>query len=85
MMDKETDEAIQVLIDKNCEHVAIRQLTNSIYRKLAEAEWESTEMRSALRTIKKLNDGKIEVIDALCEEPKEQKRFKKEMRYRDGT
>ena len=59
--------AIKHIIDLNEEIRAVRILMESIERNTEKIEHEHAEMSSCLTAIKKINNGKNEAIDALCE------------------
>ena len=59
--------AIKHIINLNEEIRAVKILMESIERNTEKIEHEHAEMSSCLTAIKKLNSGKNEAIDALCE------------------
>ena len=61
------EEAIKAIIDLNEEIKAVKILMDRIERNTDKIESENAEMFSCLRAIKKINKGKNEAIDALCE------------------
>ncbi len=61
------EEAIKTIIDLNEEIKAIKVLMDSIERNTEKIESEHAQMSSCLTAIKKINKGKNEAIDALCE------------------
>ncbi len=67
MNDITFERAIQHIIDLNEEIRAVKILMERIERNTNEIEQENAEMSSCLTAIKKINNGKNEAIDALCE------------------
>ena len=61
------EEAIKTIIDLNEEIRAVKILMDHIERNTDKIESEHAEMSACLRAIKKINKGKNEAIDALCE------------------
>ena len=61
------EEAIKTIISQGREIDAINFLSNSLYKYINKLDQENSEMSSCLRAIKKINKGKNEAIDALCE------------------
>ena len=61
------DEAVKTIIDLNEEIKAVKILMDRIDRNTDKIEHEHAEMYACLTAIKKINNGKIEAIDALCE------------------
>lgn len=61
------EEAIITIIDLNEEIKAVKILMDRIERNTDKIEHEHANMSSCLRAIKKINKGKSEAIDALCE------------------
>lgn len=61
------EEAIKTIINQGKEIDAINFLLNSLYKYINKLDQENSEMSSCLRAIKKINQGKNEAIDALCE------------------
>ena len=61
------EEAIKTIISQGREIDAINFLLNSLYKYINKLDSENSEMSSCLRAIKKINKGKNEAIDALCE------------------
>lgn len=61
------EEAIKTIIELNEEIKAVKILMDRIEINTEKIEHEHAEMSSCLRTIKKINKGKNEAIDALCE------------------
>lgn len=61
------EEAIKTIVDLNEEIKAVKILMDRIDRNTDKIESEHAEMSSCLRAIKKINKGKNEAIDALCE------------------
>ncbi len=61
------EEAIKTIISQGKEIDAINFLSNSLYKYINKLDQENSEMSSCLRAIKKINKGKNEAIDALCE------------------
>ena len=61
------EEAIKTIISQGREIDAINFLSNSLYKYINKLDQENAEMSSCLRAIKKINKGKNEAIDALCE------------------
>lgn len=61
------EEALITIINKNKQIDAINFLSNSLYKYINKLDSENAEMSSCLRIIKKINNGKNEAIDALCE------------------
>lgn len=59
--------AIKHIIDLNEEIRAVKILMERIERNTDKIEQEYAEMSSCLTAIKKINNGKNEAIDALCE------------------
>lgn len=63
----EIDKAIGTIIAADAEPEALEQLLSSLNRKLAVMTAENIEMKASLDLIKKVNNGKCDTIDALCE------------------
>ena len=61
------EQAIQTIIELNKEISAIEVLMRSVKSNIELLEKYNAEMSFCLRTVKKINGGKNEVIDALCE------------------
>ena len=61
------EEAIKTIINQGKEIDAINFLFNSLCADINKLYHENAEMSSYLRAIKKINNGKNEAIDALCE------------------
>ena len=61
------EEAIKIIISQGKEIDAINFLFNSLCANINKLYHENSEMSSCLRAIKKINKGKNESIDALCE------------------
>lgn len=61
------EEALITIINENKQIDAINFLSNSLYKYINKLDQENSEMSSCLRAIKKINKGKNEAIDALCE------------------
>ena len=61
------EEALTTIINENKQIDAINFLSNSLYKYINKLDQENSEMSSCLRAIKKINKGKNEAIDALCE------------------
>jgi prefoldin subunit 5 len=61
------EEAIKTIIELNEEIKAVKILMGCIERNTDKIESENAEMSSCLRAIKKINKGKNEAIDSLCE------------------
>lgn len=61
------EEAIKTIISQGREIDAINFLFNSVCADINKLNKENAEMSSCLRAIKKINKGKNEAIDALCE------------------
>lgn len=67
MSDITFEMAIKHIIDLNEEITAVKILMERIEINTNKIEQEHAEMSSCLTAIKKINNGKIEAIDALCE------------------
>ena len=61
------EEAIKTIINQDKEIDAINFLFNNLCANINKLYHENAEMSSCLRIIKKINNGKNEAIDALCE------------------
>ena len=61
------EEAVAAIINQGREIDAINFLFNSLCADINKLYKENAEMSSCLRAIKKINKGKNEAIDALCE------------------
>ena len=61
------EEAVITIINENKQIDAINFLSNSLYKYINKLDSENAEMSSCLTAIKKINKGKNEAIDALCE------------------
>lgn len=61
------EEAVKTIINQDKEIDAINFLFNNLCANINKLYHENTEMSSCLRIIKKINNGKNEAIDALCE------------------
>ena len=61
------EEAVAAIINQGREIDAINFLFNSLCTDINKLYHENAEMSSCLRAIKKINNGKNEAIDALCE------------------
>lgn len=61
------EDAIKTIVDLNEEIKAVKILMDVVDRYTDKIEHEHAEMSSCLRAIKKINKGKSEAIDALCE------------------
>ena len=68
MNDITFETAIKHIIDLNEEIRAVKILIERIERNTDKIEQEHAEMSSCLTAIKKINNGKNEAIDALCEQ-----------------
>lgn len=61
---------VEYICKEDDEFNAIRLLVESANRKAAENKEELTHKSACIRAIKKINSGKNEAIDALCEDEK---------------
>ena len=61
------EEAVAAIINQGREIDAINFLFNSLCADINKLYHENAEMSSCLRAIKKINKGKNEAIDTLCE------------------
>nr|DAT96366.1 MAG TPA: hypothetical protein [Bacteriophage sp.] len=61
------EEAVATIINQGKEIDAINFLFNNLCADINKLYHENAEMSSCLKAIKKINKGKNEAIDALCE------------------
>lgn len=61
------DEALQIIVNSGKEMEALKLLVGCLENKIDYLENDNVKMSVCLTAIKKINKGKNEAIDALCE------------------
>lgn len=73
------DKTLKEIIDEGLEFEAIKILERSIERKNLLLSFNNREMAACLNAIKKINNGKDEAIDSLCEKDTQAEKWVKKM------